>query len=61
MTLSFDVKEHEDGWLLRDVLRARLVSASLLTQLKNTDGIRVDGAAPVSYTHLAGRSATRCA
>ena len=45
MTLSFDVKEHEDGWLLRDVLRARLVSASLLTQLKNTDGIRVDGAA----------------
>ena len=43
MTLTFDVPMHEDGWLLRDVLRARRVSATLLTQLKNTDGIRVDG------------------
>lgn len=44
MTLRFPVGAQDDGWLLRDALRARGVSASLLTELKRTDGIRVNGA-----------------
>lgn len=44
MILRFEAAPSEDGWLLRDVLRAKGVSASLLTQLKQTDGIRVGGA-----------------
>lgn len=43
MTLCFKAAASEDGWMLRDVLRAKHVSASLLTALKQSDGIRIDG------------------
>ena len=43
MTLHMRVPDDQDGWLLRDVLRRGGFSASVLTELKRSDGIRVDG------------------